>query len=40
MFDTGGVERGGTAHDAMHIITFLNQKFGQERTVLSGNTGD
>ena len=40
MLDTCGIERGGTAHDAMHLISFFNQKLGQIGTVLTRNTGN
>ena len=31
---------GGAAYGAMHLVAFLQEKLGQIRTVLSGDTGD
>lgn len=43
MINTGGVEAGCTALDAVHDVAFFKQEFGQVRTVLAcdaGNKGD
>ena len=40
MLDASGVERRRTAHDAMHLVSFFYQKFGQKRTVLARNAGN
>ena len=39
MFNTGRIERGGTAHDAVDLVPFLQQKFCEKGTVLSGYAG-
>jgi hypothetical protein len=38
--DARRVERGGTADQAMHLVTLGQQQFGQVGTVLPGDTGD
>jgi hypothetical protein len=34
------VEQGGTALDAVNLVTQVQKVFGQIRTVLAGDTGD
>jgi hypothetical protein len=38
--DAAGVEAGGAADDAMNLIAFFQQQFGQIGTVLAGDAGD
>ncbi len=40
MIYTVGVEDGGAANDAMHLITPGNQQFRQIRPILTGYAGD
>ena len=37
---SGSVEQGGTAPDAMHYITFVQQELGQIGAILPGDAGD
>ena len=39
-FETFGVKRRGAADEAMHFVSFAEQKLGQIRTVLAGNASD
>jgi hypothetical protein len=40
MVEAVGIEGAGTAHDAVDLIAFGEEEFGQVRTVLSCYTGD
>ena len=40
VLDASGVERRGAAHDAVHLIAFVDQKFGQVRSVLARDACD
>jgi hypothetical protein len=40
VIDASGVEQGRPPADAMHLITFGDQEFGQVRPVLPGDSGD
>ena len=38
--DALGVEGGGAADEAMHLVTFFQKQFRQIGAILSGDTGD
>ena len=38
--DTIGVERGGAALDAMHLVAFVKEKLRQVCAILARNTGN
>jgi hypothetical protein len=40
MVDAPGIEAGGPALDAVHLIAFGQEEFGQIGTVLAGDSGD
>ena len=40
VLDATGVERTAASNDAMHFISFFEEKLGEERTVLTGDAGD
>ena len=40
MINTLSVEQGGTALDAMHLITLTNQEFGEITAILTRDTCD
>jgi hypothetical protein len=40
MINPLGIEQGGTAFDAVHLVSQVQKMFGQVRAVLAGNTGD
>ena len=35
-----GVERRRAPHDSVHLVTTMDQKFREERAILTGNAGD
>jgi len=40
MIDALGIEGRGAADNAVHLVSFRQQQFGQIRAVLAGNAGD
>jgi len=40
VIDSSGGETRSATHHAVHFVTFLQQKLGQVRAVLSGHAGD
>ena len=38
--DAVGIEQAGTALDAMNLIAFVEQQFGEVRAVLASHAGD
>ena len=40
MFQTPCIERACTAYETMHLVSVLEQQFGQVRTILTGNSGN
>lgn len=40
MIEPSGVQAGGPADDAVHLVPLLDEKLGQERSILTGDAGD
>lgn len=40
VLDAPRIERGTAAKDAMDFVAFLDEEFGEEGAVLTGDTGD
>ncbi len=40
MVDSGSVESGGSANDAVHLVALGKQKLGQIGAVLASDSGD
>ena len=40
MVNAGSVERAGAANDAVDLVAFFQQQFGQITSVLAGDAGD
>jgi hypothetical protein len=40
LIDAIGVKKAGAAHDAVHLVSFIQQEAGEIRSVLAGYASD